>query len=559
VLYIDADDDLSLVLDRVEESGTPAIVVLPEGARSVRGVVAARLLQRRAEAARIDLVAVTTDRTALAQLKAVHIGTAPTVGAARALLSPASAGGAPQAASTPPRGASGDPLDALAWDDATEVADGEDELEDEQLATALAEQFDPVVEDAAGDDEDSDTVATPAGSRVRGGGQRQRPASNKVQRRTAQASTRRALLVLSSLAALLVIGLAVWAFFLPAATLTITYRQGVLDHDFVVPVGSGALAIPTHVGHLSQTLSVEVPGTGSQLVPDQHAHGTITFANPQNVVESVPAGTVVTARSGARFVTTQAVQVPAAVNAFAGTTNGQQSVPVQAEAGGDQGNVPAGSIVGIVGPLGNLLLVTNDAPMTGGTMRTIYSLTVADISAPQSMIRAKLLAMETATLNARYARSPVRRLGPFATDPAAVTRFERDGRPFARIALTMHGQAMYVHESDVDTFVRAQLQAQLSGHNEQLVPGTTVQHLVAIHTPDGTAIRVHVRARTAPIIDVGDLQERLAGRTVDDALVLLQQGAANGGWTYTLSTEPDWAHRMPQVRSLITIHVVQLG
>ncbi|MGH2343614.1 MAG: hypothetical protein ACRDG4_00190, partial [Chloroflexota bacterium] len=86
VLYIDREDDLAALLDRVEETGTPAIVVLPEGARAVRGLISARLLKRRADAAGIMLAAVTTGRVTIAQFTGVGIPCAPTVGEARLKL-----------------------------------------------------------------------------------------------------------------------------------------------------------------------------------------------------------------------------------------------------------------------------------------------------------------------------------------------------------------------------------------------------------------------------------------------------------------------------------------
>ncbi|MDB5077815.1 MAG: hypothetical protein JWO42_3994, partial [Chloroflexi bacterium] len=86
VLYIDIDDDLPMLLDRVEDSGSPAIIVLHEGARAVHGAVAARLLKRRADAAGIPIVAVTTDRIAIAQLGGVGIPCVSTVGDARVAL-----------------------------------------------------------------------------------------------------------------------------------------------------------------------------------------------------------------------------------------------------------------------------------------------------------------------------------------------------------------------------------------------------------------------------------------------------------------------------------------
>jgi len=271
----------------------------------------------------------------------------------------------------------------------------------------------------------------------------------------------------------------------------------------------------------------------------------------------VPAGTIVDAQNGSRFAILQAVDVPSASHSFSGTTNGQASAQVQALLGGTAGNVPQGSIVSIEGRLAGALLVTNVQPFSGGTMRTVYTVTPADISAPEAALRQRLAASESATLRARYARAVARVVGQPRLVSQTVTDVLVGGRPSARIRITVRTDMSYVHHEDLSALATARLRAELAGRNQRVVPGTeTVSATLGGH---GAELRVRVRAVTSPAIDVANLRALLVGQSVADARALLDGSARNGGWSYTLRLSPDLAGRMPQAPGLITITVLHLG
>lgn len=114
-------------------------------------------------------------------------------------------------------------------------------------------------------------------------------------------------------------------------------------------------------------LSVMVEGqdeqttSGSLDVPDKAAGGQVVFTNLTDRSISVPAGTVVSDLSSTqRFTVDKQGTVPAGP--------GQTlSLPITALQPGSGGNMPAGAIQAIEGPLGLALSVANVAPTTGGT------------------------------------------------------------------------------------------------------------------------------------------------------------------------------------------------
>lgn len=545
VLYIDADDDLSTLLDRIEEAGSPAIVVLPEGARGVRGAVAARLLKRRADAAGIPVVVVTTDRTLIGGLGSAGIRTVSTVGEARLLL--------PRAAMD-----DDDPLAAIAWDgEDDDVGAGMVGEADADVAPAARPDGPTLValpigaSDAASDEDDEDTASMPpAAAAVDAAGRRS--ASGRRPWRLWLAGS-----LIGLVAGLLVAG--AWLVFFPAATVTITYALHPYDRSSTAPLGEGPGGIPLYHTHLSMSATATVPGTGTRLVPDGRAGGAIALANPLNGVVRVPAGTVVDAQSGARFVTVQDVLVPGAVQSFSGTTNGQATVVVQAVQPGPAGNVADHTITRIEGRLAGALLVTNPAPMTGGTERTVYSLTAADTSAPVARMTSDLAARETQILGRRYARSPIRLTGTPRAAPPSIIQFSQGNRPYARITLTVRTDLTYVHGEDIQKLAAARRDAALAGLNQRSVPGSERLQVSLQRQGKTMLVLMHEQALIAPVIDAANLRALLIGRTESDARQLLDGSARNGGWSYVFRISPDAAHRFPQAAGLITISVRKMG
>ncbi len=128
--------------------------------------------------------------------------------------------------------------------------------------------------------------------------------------------------------------------------------------------------------------TLEIPASGTIAVPAAEARGVVEFRNLINAPISIPQGTVVHTLGAApiRFQTIQ----PAEIAAGRGKT---VQVPVESLAAGAKGNLPAGLIQAIEGPLGLSLAVTNPNPTSGGSDRQIPAPSAED----RARLRAQLM------------------------------------------------------------------------------------------------------------------------------------------------------------------------
>lgn len=534
VIYVDADSDLPSLLDAVQEEAAPAILVLQDNARPLRGSVSARLLQRRAAAAGVKLAVVTADRVTMAQLAAVGLHSAATVGEARRLLY------------------------------ATPMVEAEPELppfylDDEPAARSAAEMkmVDPqgartaampspggADRFVAAEDEEAPPVAQVRITRV------------VSQNKSAPSTIRRLVAWLFTLVLLAAIGVGAWGFFFPQATITISYAVSVFDHTYTILAGGGS-PVPVYSTHLTVSGSESVPASGQVQVPFGRAAGTVTLANPLDGVVRVPAGTVLLTAGGTPFATDADVAVPGAVHSFSGSTNGVETVQVTAVQPGPAGNVPAGAIAQLQGRLAGALLVTNYASMSGGTLRTVYHVTARDIAAAATVLGARLQAEATRDLAARYARSPARVITGDDVSPPSTVDVTKSGRLYAQVSLTVRASLEYLHQDDIQRYAASHQQIDVSAQNLTVVPGTQKQSIHVTRVGGHFSISVREYARVVPLIDQTNLRGLLAGHTLAEAKVLLDGSAQFGHWTYTIVTSPNWAGRMPQTTALIRISLKQ--
>lgn len=190
------------------------------------------------------------------------------------------------------------------------------------------------------------------------------------------------LIALLVLAAGLVYALAL---VVPAATVTLVPLSeplqvrapltAVLDAATDVPAG----IVPARVLSAQVAGEGKMPTTGRRFEPDAKARGQVIMVNRTPREITVPAGTIVATATGnnVRFATL--ADAPLAPNARA-------TVPIEAVLPGPDGNVRAGTITQIEGPLALSVIVANDAPTSGGTMARVGVVTEEDKTALQAQL-----------------------------------------------------------------------------------------------------------------------------------------------------------------------------
>lgn len=149
-------------------------------------------------------------------------------------------------------------------------------------------------------------------------------------------------------------------------------RQIVADPQLDSVNFSGA-SVPGRRLVVTTVWRADVETTGAIEVPDAPARGRVVFANRLAEPVTVPAGTRVTATAGQllTFQTIAPVEVPPVIG-------GTAEADVVAVIPGPDGNVAANAVNRIEGPLALQLEVRNLDPLDGGAMRLVRAVTEAD-------------------------------------------------------------------------------------------------------------------------------------------------------------------------------------
>ncbi len=195
-----------------------------------------------------------------------------------------------------------------------------------------------------------------------------------------------------SLTVLILAGLAVML--LPGATVTLSPATDqvtvsttiIADPNISVEdmdVATGL--IPARMVGVEVEGSTSVETTGTLLMPSQKARGVVLFTNRIPDQVNIPAGTVVrtSAARPVRFVTLADVTLP-------GQIGETVEAPAEAIEAGFEGNVPAGRINQVEGPLSSRVAVVNPEPTQGGLADEVRAVSADDMERARALLRQQL-------------------------------------------------------------------------------------------------------------------------------------------------------------------------
>lgn len=174
--------------------------------------------------------------------------------------------------------------------------------------------------------------------------------------------------------------LALAGLFIPRAAVTL--HPEVWNETIVIPVSASPQnesvsitgSIPARM--LSTTVEMEASKTITSRIalPSAKANGTVEFRNLTESEVIIPAGAIVVTEGLIRFVTLEDAILPAGVDQTA-------EVRIEALSAGSQGNVEAGAILAVEGPLGLSVAVTNLEETSGGADSSVIGATDEDRAA----------------------------------------------------------------------------------------------------------------------------------------------------------------------------------
>jgi hypothetical protein len=296
-------------------------------------------------------------------------------------------------------------------------------------------------------------------------------------------------------------------------------QDGALDPE--------AGTLPAKAVRVQVAGEAHMPTTGRIYEPSARASGQVTMINRTARLLTVPAGTVVATATGdnVSFSVKEQSQVD---------PNGRQTLAIEAQLPGPIGNVRAGTITQIDGPLALAAVVTNDAPTSGGGSREVGMVTEEDQVKLQAQLFEEL--KQKALEQLREKLEPGAFLAAdsvsFLAMSPTFTPFVGDASDDLYLSMSVQAEGLVVDARSGDQLVLARLQntmppgSRLISDTVRFIPGAIV-----VENPQTVSFSMTAEGTLLRSVESGAVRSTVLGRTPEEAVAALTQ-------RFTLAEEP---------------------
>ncbi|RMG84552.1 MAG: hypothetical protein D6712_11080 [Chloroflexi bacterium] len=351
--------------------------------------------------------------------------------------------------------------------------------------------------------------------------------------------------------------LAVMVVVVPSATVELSLAQQEIIVTVNIIADPNATTVDVETGVIPATVvRIELEGsgaistTGEAQAEQVGATGSVVFINQTDEAVEIPAGTVVSTSAGTpiRFQTVEDVTVPAGIGE-------QVEVGVEARGTftGDIGNVEAGMINTVVGPLENAVTVRNVSATFGGETRILPAVSEDDYRRLRSAVLQQLqtqafLEMEArATSDTQFIVPETLRVDEASQRSDWVQYSAQIGEITDTLSLSMRVvvEALMIDEAFAQQVARARMDIP---RGRVIIDYPSYTRGPVIYDPQTQQITFDITgsATVAGQVNVAMLQQRLAGLSLEDALNYLVNTVdlAEGTLPQVVIT-PSWFGQMP--------------
>lgn len=480
VIYVDIEDDITAIIDKVKGAKSPIVALVPPKRIGVlQSVVNLKLLNRAAKSADKRVVLITSDN---------------------ALISLAAGVAIPVAKNLQSKPEVPESVPVAADDD--EVIDG-DELPVGELA-ATAPLAAAGAKTASTDNKAAATsfAATAAAKAPQKGSKV--PDFDKFRKKL--------FLIIGGGVAFIVF--LIWAIAIaPHATVAITANTNLVNISQTLQLKPNATAdpaqnlMPATVKQTKKSASVDFTATGKKDVGEK-ATGTVKFStnNISNLGTTIPAGTVLTATGGTQFATDTAVTI---------TISNYQNAPtgVTAVNRGAASNGASGAVSGA--PSGISATLTGST--AGGTDKTVTVVSQADVDKAKQQLQSGDANAVKNDLKKEFGSDMIvidesfKAEGGDATSSPAVDQEATSAKLTSETTYTLVG----IERSDLKANFDAYLDKQLAGKDNQKVYSSgedTAQFSQFTTANGGYTVKVNAQAQVGPQLNEEQLKKQLVGK-----------------------------------------------
>jgi hypothetical protein len=539
VIYIDVDDEITAVIDKLRGSSKKIVaLVLPKRATVLQSVVNMKLLKRAAADAKKNLVLITAEAglLPLAGSVGVHV--------ARNLNSKPEIPDAPAAVS--PKVESIDEID----DTNETVVD-----KSAPVGRLAGDAVDDSEETIELDDEDADAgpVAQDGKPKKVKKGKFKIPDFNKF----------RLLLALSVVGVILlsVVGyaaLAVW----PTAIITIKTNNSAVGSSVALNLktndktefDAAKAVIKATPQEVKKTLDEEVPATGEKN-NGKRATGEIKIINcTAGASLTIPAGTVVSSSSQS-FTTDSALTIPVgSTSCFDSPGTTSKTVAITASKSGAKSNIPAGTFV--VSGYSSRTEASSSAATTGGTDEITKVVASTDVEAAKQKITeqdddAAKQELQTALIEKNL-------FAVEATFKASETETKLStevGEPAESVTVTqtITYTMLGVNQEELEKIISKDVESKIDTKKQSIIDYGLDDATFALQNIDskGATLALETTVVAGAELSTTAIKKQVAGQKAGGAKTLI---SANPGVTdVDVTYSPFWVSSIPKKTSKITV------
>lgn len=553
VIYIDIDDEITAIIDKVRSSEHKIIaLVLPKRAAVMQSIVNMKLLKRTAEEAKKHIVLITNEASLLPLAGTVGLHVAKTPQSRPEIPATAAAAG---------------------------ISSGIDDEDDAEVA--LEPELDarkPVGEYAAraaspiaapADDDDTielDNADEPAPSAATPAAAAPKPKKDKKLMVPDFNKFRLALGLGIVAVVLLGVGLFMGLVVMPKATVAIKTDSSAIRTSTDVTfktnareVDTDAAIIPAVSQEIQKTQTQQVEATGS-LNKGEKAGGEITITNCSSSAVSLPAGTGFST-DGLTFISAKAVNVPKSSYDFTGggfkcMNNGKAKVNVVAQKAGTNYNITARDYSIANSP--ENVKATGSA-MSGGTDVVVKIVQQSDIDNAKQ----KITSQDTSSIKQElkqalsakdlYALTDTLTAGP---DPETTTSVpagtEADVVTVTqKTTYTMLG----AKEDDIKKLIAAEVNRKIDEDKQTILDYGLDQAVFKIQNQqdESSLVTMQVTSVAGSDLNLDEIKKQVAGKKANDAKQII--GNYPGVTAVDVTYSPFWVSSIPKKTSKITVTV----
>ncbi len=536
-IYIDAEDEITSIIDKVEASPKQIVaLVLPKRTTALQSTVNMRLLKRSADSAKKKLVLITSEPGLLPLAGAVGLYTAKTL---------------QSKPSIPPAPVSKESISVVSSDDVPTVNEPTEVNPTKSVGELNGEDPDSIEIDNSDGKPDKKTKKT---------------TGKKDKKLKIPDFDRFRVLILAGVfgAIALVVLLMYMFIFAPKAKVVIKADSTPVSatvtattSDKVTTVDVENSVVPAELKELKQSASETVPATGQKDLGTK-ASGTMTISNCTDDPVTISAGTGVS-KNGLTYITQKAISLDSGDFTSGGVCKSSgghvDGVSVVAQSPGEQYNVSASSGYAVAG-FGSKVTGSGSA-MTGGTTKIAKVVSQQDVDNAKQKIGPKLSA------ESEKFQKDLEEQGYLILDETAVTS---EPKVTANPAVDQEASqttvtqeqtfsVLVVKEDDMEKLLAKELDKQIDTktqkvEGENLVDGAVIR-VTNKKSPTEVTLTVQKTGNAIPIFDETALKEEFKGKKRGD----IQNSLKNrpGVKDVTVTYSPFWVSTTPKATKKITI------